>query len=119
MERKAIARWDRKSDTVSLFFPEEPGDFAPNTMGCFDFASGHGAASLEYYRECKPCPDEIADEMIGKYNSLYEDNAVRRVRIPPAMNNKRYNKCRSYNSRARSEGDWGLTVHLLNGGATC
>ncbi len=114
MERKVIVRSHPKWG-VSLFFPEEVGDFNLDTMGCFDWDSGHGAASEGFYLDCKPITHEEAVREVVEYEHLYGDSETYRImrRVSPETRNKRMDGCREYNRRAKESGDWGYQVHLL------
>ena len=42
-------------------------------LGCFTNEDGHNGACLEYMRSLKPCPSDIAEQFVSRYNHNYTD----------------------------------------------
>ena len=72
---EVIFKKDRESGDVVAFFPETMWDRScnPGMIMSYEHAGQHGEASLEYFHECRPCPEEEYADLLHELEVIYDD----------------------------------------------
>ena len=70
-----IFKKDRKDGTVIAFFPEtlRDGSCNPGYLMSYVHDGQHGEASIDYFRECRPCSEEEYADLLTELEGIYTD----------------------------------------------
>lgn len=67
---KIIFRKDKKDNTITAFFPEEPECIG--CISCYQHIGQHGTANINYYHETKKATPEEYQELLKELESIYD-----------------------------------------------
>ena len=79
-----VFKKDRKDGTVVAFFPEtmHDGSCNPGNIMSYEHNGQHGEASIDYFRECRPCSEDEYADLLAELEGIYTDGlkVVKRIR---------------------------------------